>query len=178
MDTLLPPFSEARQHVPAASLHRLLARLRGTAEPPVVSTPELLYILQPYEVDVPSRVLQHLVTRAATGAPQSASAAITSEEVDPERTAFELVPFEGADDSLDEYPCEQIPRTPSGAPQAQGGADGPSIPDAPEATVTADVPSRPFSRLVRWVRIRLAGREMPFLSGRRTNESSSPPSLS
>src|ERR1700712_5132727 len=38
IDTLLPQFSENRAYTPAASLQMIPARLRGAAEPPIVST--------------------------------------------------------------------------------------------------------------------------------------------
>jgi hypothetical protein len=175
IDTLLPPFTEVRRYVPAASLHRLPARLGGTAESPIVSMPELLYVIQPYETDVPSRVLQHLVTRVTVVAPhQHASAECSSDEVDTERPAFDIVDFEGADDSLDEYPLEQITRSSTAdAPAADGGI----VQNVPEGAGPAEVTSRSFSWLVRWVRIRLAGPVIQFPSGHGDNENGSRRSL-
>jgi hypothetical protein len=68
----LPPFSEERQYAPAASLQTLPARLRGIADPPIVSRSELLYAIQHYETDAPARVLRQLVARATAAAPELA----------------------------------------------------------------------------------------------------------
>ena len=149
IDSLLPPFSEARQYAPAASLHTLPARLRGAAEPPIVSTRELLYVIEPYETDAPARVLQQLVARAIAAAPaRPGREAVASAPVDSDSTALLIVPFEGRDDALDEYPSEQIVRT---------GVDSAAAPDrlspvrvvadAPETAATA-APRSPMLTLV------------------------------
>jgi hypothetical protein len=202
IDSLLPPFTEERQYAPAASLQTIPARLSGTAEPAIVSTRELLYVIGPYETDAPERVLQQLVARVITAAPArpgrdtvmlaparsdstarlgvplsegtaavdehpverssrpavdstaapdrlanyppadapdlaaaaalyeaavparvlppvvaataAASArppAVTPAQIDDDGSAFLIVPFEGGDDALDEYPSEQIAHT-------------------------------------------------------------------
>jgi hypothetical protein len=111
LDTLLPPFSEERQYAPAASLQTLAARLQGTAAPPIVSTTELLFAIQHYETAAPASVLQQLVARVTAAPPDGADERpLSSHHLNAEPTEVLVVPFEGTDDSLDEYPSEQSPR--------------------------------------------------------------------
>ena len=98
----------------------LPARLRGTAEPPIVSKLELLYVIEPYEVDAPARVLQQLVARAIAAVPaRPRREAVASAPVDSDSTALLIMPFNGPGETVDEYPSEQI------APSAVASTAGP-----------------------------------------------------
>jgi hypothetical protein len=148
IEALLPPFSEERQYAPAASLHMLPARLRGTTGPPIVSTPELLYVIQHYETDAPARVLQQLVARAAAALDRPARESVTSGQGESESAVLRIVAFEGRDDSLDEYPSEQVVgRRVDYASLPDRLPLGPVVPDAPEIVSTSAPRSRVFALL-------------------------------
>jgi hypothetical protein len=148
IDTLLPPFSENRAYMPAASLQMIPARLRGTAEPPIVSTRELLSAIEHYETDVPARVLQQLLARVTAAAPERAvEEAVSPEPIEHEPTAFLVVPFEATDDSLDEYPTEQVAGLHRDDARSDRLMSGRGVTDPPEAAATAATRARTFARL-------------------------------
>ena len=142
IETLLPPFSEERQYAPAASLHRLPARLRGTAGPPIGTTQELLYAIQHYETDAPTRVLQRLFARAEAAAPErSLIASVTPGPVDADRLTA-LAPLEGGHDSPDEDPSAR-----TGIDDATRPDGRPPVHVAPNATERAATAAVPRARM-------------------------------
>jgi hypothetical protein len=161
IDTLLPPFSEDRHHAPPASLHMLPARLRGTAASPIVSAQELLDAIRHYETDVPARVLQQLVARAAAAAPGEApdgeaNDPVSSDQAATAPTAPVIVAVAGGgdwrdqftseqgharDDALDQCASEQIATTAHGATGA-GCLPHARVPVTPQTLATATPRSR------------------------------------
>jgi hypothetical protein len=129
-------------------LQMIPARLRGTAEPPIVSTTELLAAIQHYETDTPARVLQQLGARIAAAAPDGVDReAVSVPEVEGEPTALLIVPFEATDDSLDEYPSERTATLRGTSPPFDVLVSGEGIAEPPEAAATAAPLAQTCTRL-------------------------------